>query len=249
MIYFCETICKIFSRNILCHLFWKIWHKFFWCHLFWIRWNLFWKILDDFREIFCDILLLRLIFHETFCEIFSWIFHTFHTCHIFSIGFNNSTYFTIVHFQVIQVHSTVTNATVRNPPRPAAMPRHWHSPGCQWQAPSEAPGGTGRAGTSIIIGSWWCQYAWHWVRVTPRPWQRELSRLRQWPSRHRGDDDDRAGRSTVTGRNQAGTEQAQAMTKPSPATAGSGSLLRVCRVHFFQKGVWKMVGAAYPLQH
>ena len=106
-----------------------------------------------FREIFCDILLLRLIFHETFCEIFSWIFHTFHTCHIFSIGFNNSTYFTIVHFQVIQVHSTVTNATVRNPPRPAAMPRHWHSPGCQWQAPSEAPGGTGRAGTSIIIGS------------------------------------------------------------------------------------------------
>ena len=30
---------------------------------------------------------------------------------------------------------------------------------------------------------------------------------------------------------------------------GSGSLLRVCRVHFFQKGVLKMVGAAYPLQH
>ena len=30
---------------------------------------------------------------------------------------------------------------------------------------------------------------------------------------------------------------------------GSGSLLRVCRVHFFQKGVLKMVGAAYALQH
>ena len=33
------------------------------------------------------------------------------------------------------------------------------------------------------------------------------------------------------------------------SASGSGSLLRVCRVHFFQKGVLKMVGTAYALQH
>ena len=79
------------------------------------------------------------------------------------------------------------------------------------------------------------QQSQHWQRR--RPWGRRGS-------------DDCPGPSVAAVA--AGADLTLAQAQQQAVTAqkkpGSGSLLRVCRVHFFQKGVLKMVGTAYALQ-
>ena len=78
--------------------------------LFW--WHLFRKI---FREIFCKFWSVGISWN--ICDTFPWIFHTFHTLHIFEIGFNNSTYFailhTVFHSTSLQMHDGVSVSVTR----------------------------------------------------------------------------------------------------------------------------------------
>ena len=108
-----------------------------------------------FHETFCMIFTENILwkyccalFQETFCVTFTHDISTFHVFHIFAIGFNNSTYFTILY---ILFHFTSLPARYVSRRR---RPLVWV---CTEGCPNPSPPGCRRR----------ADWAWLGVRVTP----------------------------------------------------------------------------------